>query len=141
MTSSITTSAARTSMSVPLRRTVGLASPITANFSRVLAARYSWTMPIRVFATITNPNRESWMGATTSMITHRDPIRPLNQVKVFFRTMSAKLRELATGASLKSPRSTRALTSSSVSPRSMSLVWLLIAGPPVIGVARPFGGE
>ena len=50
------------STATPSRRTVGRASPITARASRVLLARSSWTMPMRVFARITKPKRLSWNG-------------------------------------------------------------------------------
>ena len=45
-----------------------------------------------VLATMTKPNSESWIGATSSMITQSVPMRPLNQVNVFARTMSPRLR-------------------------------------------------
>ena len=76
---------------------------MTASFASVRAARYSWMMPMPVLATMMKPNSESWIGATSSMITHSVPIRPLNQVKVFARTMSPRLRLRASGAAFTWP--------------------------------------
>ena len=58
----------------PSRRTVGLASPMTARLSRVFLARSSWMMPMPVLAMITKPKRLSWIGATNSMITQSTPM-------------------------------------------------------------------
>lgn len=53
MRSPRTSSEVETSPAFPSRRTVGLASPITASPSRVFLARCSWMMPMPVLAMIT----------------------------------------------------------------------------------------
>ncbi len=45
---------------------------------------------------------------------HIEPIKALNQVKVFLRMMSDRLREVAVGASFTCPRSIRTATSAEV---------------------------
>ena len=84
-------------------------------------------MPIAVLATMTKPNSESWIGATTSMITHSVPMRPLNQVNVLARTMSARLRLRASGAALAWPRATRSATSPEVRPTTGSVATTVTA--------------
>ncbi|CAM5717218.1 hypothetical protein SALBM135S_05868 [Streptomyces alboniger] len=111
-----TISEVETSVALPSRRTVGLASPMTARPSRVFLARHSWMMPMPVLATITKPKRLSWIGATKSMITQSTPMIALKRVKTLARTISPRERELRTGTSLTSPRSTRSATSAEVRP-------------------------
>ena len=103
MRSSSTTSCGLTATSAPSRRTTGLASPITASLASVREARHSWTMPMPVLATMTNPNSESLMGATMSMRTQSVPISPLNHVNVLARMMSDRDRLRASGAALTWP--------------------------------------
>ncbi len=116
MTSPRTISEVEISAVLPSRRTLGLASPMTARPSRVFLARSSWMMPMPVFAMITKPKRLSWIGATMSMITQSTPMIALNRVKTLPRTMSTVEREERTGTSLTSPRATRSATSAVVSP-------------------------
>lgn len=116
MTSSRTISEVEISPVAPSRRTLGLASPMTARPSRVFLARSSWMMPMPVFAMITKPNRLSWIGATISMITQSTPMMALKRVKTFARTISEVDREDRTGTSLTSPRATRSATSAVPSP-------------------------
>lgn len=117
MTSPRTTSEVGISAALPSRRTVGLDSPMTARLSRVFLARSSWMMPMPVLATMTKPNRPSWIGPTIRMITNSTPMMALKRVKTFERTMSAVEREDRTGTSLTSPLDTRSATSAALRPR------------------------
>lgn len=120
MTSPRTISEVEISAVLPSRRTLGLASPMTARPSSVFLARSSWMMPIPVFAMITKPKRLSWIGATMSMITQRTPMIALNRVKTLPRTMSVVEREERTGTSLTSPLATRSATSAVLSPPGLN---------------------
>ena len=120
--SSSTTSSALTWRSCPSRRTVGFASPMTASLASAREARYSWMMPMRVLATMTKPKSESWNGATMIMIAHIIPMTRLNQVRVFARMMSVRLRLRASGAWLTCPAATRSATSANVSPCLTSIM-------------------
>lgn len=115
-TSPRTTSEAGISAAAPSRRTRGRDSPMTARASRVFLARSSWTMPMPVLATMTKPNRPSWIGPTIRMITKSTPMMALKRVRTLARTISVAEREDRTGTSLTSPRATRSATSAAVSP-------------------------
>ena len=75
---------------------------------------------MRVLATMMKPKSESCTGAMISIVTHRIPIRALNQVKMFALRMSLRLRLLADGASFVRPRATRSATSAELSPAVVS---------------------
>ena len=71
-----------------------------------------------VLATITKPNRVSWIGATKNMIAQRMPMIALKRVKTLARTISLRERLLRTGMSLTSPRERRSATSAALRPGS-----------------------
>ena len=78
-----------------------------------------------VLAMATMPNRASWIGPTTSMITNSVPTMRLKNVNTLARTISTTVRLDPRATRLTCPRATRSATSAAVRPM------VVVTGEPV----------
>ena len=116
-TSSSTTCSLATSWRSPSRSTVTFGALTSERRSRVALARHSWMTPMRMFSTITNPNRASFGSPSTRTVPVSTAMMALNRVKMFARMISPIVRDERVSAVLALPAATRLATSLAVSPR------------------------